>query len=102
MSFRNTFVTSYIYQASPETIEANKAIKAVFAKNTNLVNKPYKRGYGFYAGYFKTLSGTLEEARQTLDVLATELPKVSKVNFRVLVAIECGQEVMIDVRPASD
>lgn len=101
MSFRNTFVTNFIYQASDEVKEANPPVTAIFEKwcGSTLDARVDERGYGYYAGWFKTLSGTLEEAQEDFQEIIPALEKATKVAFRLTVLLEGGPIVTYDIEP---
>lgn len=100
MSFRNTFVTSFIYQASDDTREANPAITQVFEKwcGSTLDSKVDERGYGYYAGWFKGLYP--EEYQNDLREIIPKLEKATKVPFELAVLPESGPAIVYQIRPA--
>ena len=99
MSYRNTFVTSYIYQASKELEEVNREIIKIFQNwaGSGLVNQVDERGYGFYAGVFKVLYP--EEYQNDLRNIIPELEKVTKIPFRLAILTEDGGSIIYEIRP---
>lgn len=101
MSFRNTFTTSFIYQASEDTVAANDAVRDIFEKwcGSTLAAKVDERGYGHYSGWFKTLSGTLYEAEEDLRQIIPQLEKATKVPFTLTILLECGPTLIYRIEP---
>lgn len=98
MSFRNPFITDFIYQASEDTIDANPAVTAVFEKYAAVLSsKVDERGYGYYAGWFKTLDGTVGDME--LDKIARELELATKTPFRLTIMTESGPILTYSIRP---
>lgn len=98
MSFRNTFVTDYIYQASEEVKDGNEAIRVVLKKHSaHLVGDVDERGYGYFAGTLKTLDGSIESME--LGVLVHELRQATKVPFRLAIMVESGPVIIHDITP---
>jgi hypothetical protein len=102
MSFRNTYVTDYIYCASDEVIHSNDAVKTVFERNTNLSVSVKESGYGYYAGVIKTSSGTEEELVGYMSEITRELRKVTRVPFRLTVMLESGPVFTYMVEPVKE
>lgn len=96
MSYRNTFVTEFIYHGSDD---GNQALTEVFERwaGTGLKSKPDERGYGFYAGIFKGLYST--EYENDLHQIVPELEKATKVAFRLTVLPELGPSLTYDIEP---
>lgn len=102
MSFRNTFVTSFIYQASDEVLDANEKVSKVFVGWASVLDgKVNERGYGYYAGWWKTLSGTVEEAQEDLREIIYELEKATKVPFNLSIFLESGPQLNYHITPKS-
>lgn len=101
MSFRNTFVTDFIYQASDDVLDANPAVTAVFERwcGSTLASKVDERGYGHYSGWFKTMSGTLHEAQEDLRQIIPELEKATKVPFRLTILLESEAQLTYSIKP---
>lgn len=100
MSFRNTFVTDFIYQASDDVRDANPFVFEVFKKwAARLDAWVDERGYGYYAGWFKTLSGTMEEAQADLKQIIPELEQATKVPFRLVVLLESNEMITYEINP---
>ncbi len=101
MSFRNTFVTNFIYQASDETRDANPKVIEIFEKwcGSTLCSKVDERGYGYYSGWFKTLSGTVEEAQEDFRQIIPALEKATKLAFQLTVVLECGPTITFTIEP---
>lgn len=53
MSFRNTFITDFIYMSDPVKLEK---IRALLQEHFEHVHFSGERGYGYFHGYFKDLS----------------------------------------------
>lgn len=103
MSFRNTFATDFIYQASDDTRDANTLVSEIFEKWAAVLSaKVDERGYGYYAGWFKTLSGTLHEADEDLRQVIPQLEKATKVPFKLTVLLENGPILQYDISPLSN
>lgn len=94
MSYRNTFVTSFIY-SSPECEE----VKKIFERWIGgfLVNRVDERGYGFYAGMFKGLYPA--EFENDLKQIIPELKKATRVPFILTVIPEDGPVLVYNIRP---
>ena len=100
MSFRNTFVTDFIYQAGDkEMIEATKALTEVFERLTTLKSKIDKRGYGYYAGTISSLDGSMCSNDIQLEKLVYELEKITKVPFRITFLLESNAQITFNVSP---
>lgn len=100
MSFRNTFVTDYIYQASDEVKAANVDVTSVFEEHvTSLNSKVDGRGYGYYSGILGTSSLNLDDLDSYIRELVTALEKVTKVPFRLTVMQESGAVITWPVEP---
>jgi len=99
MSFRNTFVTDFIYQASEETRSENDKIRAIFEKwcGSTLDSVVDKRGYGYYAGMFKGLYP--KEYQNDLDQVIPKLEKATKIPFRLVILPECGPAIIYEIKP---
>lgn len=102
MSFRNTFVTDFIYQASDEVRESNRDVAAVFQRwcGSTLAAQVDERGYGYYSGWFKTLSGTLHEAQEDLRQIIPELEKATKAPFRLTILLESEAQLTYLIKPS--
>lgn len=98
MSFRNTFVTDFIYQASDEVREANAELDKIFEDwaGSGLRSKVDKRGYGFYAGIFKGLYPT--EYENDMSQIVSKLEKATKVPFRITVLAESGPAITYEIK----
>ena len=99
MSYRNTFITDYIYQASDDVRDANADVKKVFEDwiGSGLKSKVDDRGYGFYAGVFRGLYPT--EYKDDLVQIIPKLEKATKVPFRLTILPECASEFTIKIIP---
>ena len=98
MSFRHTFITDFIYQASEEVRDANYKISEILKEHgltaTQVVDE---RGYGYFAGIFRTLDGSFEE--QNLNIMIIKLEKATKVPFRLSILVESGPAITYKVEP---
>jgi hypothetical protein len=100
MSFRNTFVTSFIYQAADDVLAANQVVTDVFSNWANVLDaKVNERGYGYYAGWFKTLSGTLHEAEEDLRQIIPQLENATKVPFFLTIFLESAPQITYEINP---
>ena len=99
MSFRNTFITDFIYQASDDVRGANTDITKIFEDwiGSGLVSKVDDRGYGFYAGVFKGLY--LDEYKNDLEQIIPKLQKATKVPFRLTILPESEPEITYTITP---
>lgn len=98
MSFRNTFITDFIYQASEDTRGSNAGVIAVFEKYArHLSSKVDDRGYGYYAGTFSTLDGSIHD--MGLPEIIRELERATLVPFRLTILVESGPQITYEVRP---
>ena len=99
MSFRNTFITDFIYQASDETVDANSEVLKIFEDwiGSGLVSKVDERGYGFYAGIFKGLYPT--EYQNDLKEIIPKLEKATKVPFRLTILPESEPAITYEIKP---
>ena len=98
MSFRNTFITEFIYQASDEVKDANTLLTAVFKKYTDtLVNGMSETGYGYFAGTIKTGDGSVESLN--LGPFFRDLRIATKVPFRIVIFVESGPVIIEDITP---
>jgi len=97
MSFRNPFVTDYIYQAREELKEGNTKVKEVFEKYGHLVSSVDERGYGYYSGILKSLDGSIDDTG--VWQLARELEKNTAIPFRLTILLESGPVITFDIKP---
>lgn len=88
MSFRHPFITDYIYQASDEVVEANKAVKAIFKEYADRLDHVVdERGYGYYAGMFRGSSVAPSEYKD-IEEMVYKLRKATKLPFRLTIMYE--------------
>lgn len=101
MSFRNTFITDFIYQASDETRLANELVKRKLLEHADHLHAEVdERGYGFYAGIMRTHSGTIGELVDSgLERLISELRDVTRVPFRLTILCESGPILTFNIEP---
>lgn len=97
MSFRNPFVTDYIYQAREELKGDNTRVKEVFEKYCHLVSSVDERGYGYYSGILKSLDGSINDTG--ILELVNELEKNTAVPFRLTILLESGPVITFDIKP---
>ncbi len=101
MSFRNTFITDFIYQASEEVVGANDGLKEVFKKYArHLGSEVDERGYGYFAGTFSTLDGSIYD--MGLPEIVRELEKATKVPFRLTILVESGPAITYEITPSQE
>lgn len=99
MSFRSTFVTDFIYSAG-EAKETAQVLNKLFEENSdNLVSKLDGRGYGYFAGRYRTLSGTFYELTNDIEGFLEELRKATKVPFRITYMLESNAVITYDINP---
>lgn len=99
MSFRNTFVTDFIYQGGEDVIDANAKVTKVFRERTLLHHAVTEKGYGYYAGIISTLSLGTKLSELNLESLIIDLEKVTKVPFRLTVLQESGGAITYTIEP---
>lgn len=101
MSFRNTFITDFIYQAGDDTKDANDKVTGVFRQYViRLDRTPDERGYGYYSGRIDTLGGSLAEmVDYKIDQFQNELRKATKVPFRLIILLESNAVITCDIQP---
>lgn len=98
MSFRNTFITDFIYQASDGLRGANEGVRLIFEKYArHLSHKVDERGYGYYAGTFSTLDGSIHD--MWLPEIVRELEEATLVPFRLTILVESGPQITYDLLP---
>lgn len=96
MSFRNPFVTDFIYQSSDEARPNNAAVTEVFEKYArHLAWKVDERGYGYYAGTFSSLDGSIQDIG--LEEIVRELQNAAKHSFRMTVLLESGPVITYEI-----
>lgn len=100
MSFRNTFVTDFIYQAGADVIEANAFVTEAFKNHTSsLSSEVGENGMGYYAGIIKTLSLGLEIDELELGSLIFDLEHATRVPFRLTILQESGVSITCTIEP---
>lgn len=102
MSFRNTFITDFIYQAGAEDIlAANKKVLEVFERYTTQVDrKTDSRGFGYYSGRIDTSGGSIGEmADYKIDHFQRELAEATRVPFRLVILLESNAVITCDIQP---
>lgn len=100
MSFRNTFVTDFIYAAGEELEEDNKKVEEVFKEYTSLLtNTVGNNGMGFYSGIIGTLSLGRELEELDLANFTNDLAKVTKIPFRITIMQESGAVITYNIEP---
>lgn len=98
MSFRNPFITDFIYQASDETRDANEGLRTAFKKYArHIAHEVDERGYGYFAGTLSSLDGSISDTG--IEELARELEKATKVPFRLTVLFESGPAITYEISP---
>ncbi len=98
MSFRHTFVTDFIYQASEETKDANVLVESVFKEYAAVLDsKVDERGYGYYSGWFKDLSSY--EWQNWVNEVIPKLRNATKVPFRLSILTESGPQITYEIHP---
>lgn len=102
MSFRNTFVTDFIYSAgSDESIKAAQELSKLFEDwADHLVNKIDDRGFGYYAGTNRTHGGGIEEHQGYIRDLLIDCAKVTAVPFRLTMMLESNAVITYSIEPS--
>jgi hypothetical protein len=96
MSFRNTFVTDFIYQAHDDVVGGVPALTEAFRDwTTSLDTTPDERGYGNYSGRIGTSGGSVEE----LDLIRFQraLEEVALIPFRLVILVESGATIVLNI-----
>lgn len=102
MSFRNTFVTDFIYSAADGYVEAAKELNKAFENgNDRLVSKLDKRGYGYFSGINRTHGGSIEELHGYLKDFLREIEQITKVPFRLTYMLESNAVITYDIKPTT-
>ena len=100
MSFRNTFITDYLYWGIDDKgISAAKKVNNVFEEYTILVHKINKDGMGYCGGIIKTYDLAVSLDELELEGLIIELEKVARTEFRLVVLQESGAMVAYEIKP---
>lgn len=98
MNFRNTYITDYIYQASPEVLDANPVLRKVFKEYCTTVSQSVdERGYGYFAGVIGTSDGSIDEVN--FNYFVYDLEHATKVPFRLTVMFEAGPVITYNIEP---
>ena len=63
----------------------------------HLAYKVEERGYGYYAGTFSSLDGSIQDIG--LDEIVRELEKATKTPFRLTVLTESGPQLTYHITP---
>lgn len=102
MSFRNTFITDYIYSAgSEDSVAAAQKLNDVFENWADrLVSKIDDRGFGFYAGINRTHSGSVVEHQGYIQEFLIEAAKITVVPFRLTMMLESDAVITYTIEPS--
>lgn len=102
MSFRNTFVTDFIYSASDDTVEASQLLVVAFEEwADSLKSKIDKRGYGYFAGISRTHGGSINEHLEYDSQFIAEISSITKVPFRLTFMLESNAVITYNIEPAT-
>jgi len=102
MSFRNTFITDFIYSADDKGLKANPKVEKVFEEHgITLDNKVGANGYGYYSGIIKTSELHCMLSELQIEELIWDLEKVTRVPFRLTILQESGAVITYNVEVAS-
>lgn len=94
MSFRNPFITDFIYQSGMD----QTAIKEAFKKYaSHMAHEVDERGMGYYAGVIRSLDGSLQDSGA--EELVNELCHATKWPFRITFLFEAGPSITFKVEP---
>ncbi len=95
MSYRNTFVTNFIYQ----TGEDSKALREIFETwcGSTLSSQLDEKGYGYFSGCFKGLY--YDEYLNDLKQIVPKLEKATKKPFYLTVLPESGPALVYYIEP---
>lgn len=101
MSFRNTFVTDFIYGGSNEEVAARTvALADVFRAHCSVVDSTInERGMGYVAGFIKTSNLSVLLSEMELEQLVTDLERATPVPFRLTVLQESGAAITYNIEP---
>lgn len=101
MSFRNTFITDFIYCAASEVfLASNTDVKNVFENHGIRLDQWVRdSGYGYYAGIIKTSDLRCMLSELNIEELIWDLEKVTKVPFRLTVMQESGAVITYQITP---
>lgn len=99
MSFRNTFITDYIYSAGDAVEAAQKLNEAFKVGNDRLTSSLTKDGYGYFAGINRTSSGTVEQLLSYIGEFIIEIERITRVPFRLTYMLESGPTITYDIQP---
>lgn len=101
MSFRNTFVTDYIYMAGFKNYKDSTEILNQLFNHwaDDLISSLDERGYGFYSGRIRTHSGSLEEFQEAANQFLTLAPQTTLVPFRLVVCLESNATITYLIEP---
>lgn len=98
MSFRNTFITDFIYMASDEVKDAIEPLTDAFKRNVSVLDHTLDdRGYGYFSGRLDTTGGSIEEMQ--LPRLLHSLRETTKVPFRIVFLLESGAVIIECIEP---
>lgn len=101
MSFRNTFVTDYIYSAGDERyVEAAQKLNKAFEDgNDNLAAKISDSGYGYLAGTNRTHGGSVGELEGYISDFLREIEQITLVPFRLTYMLESNAVITYSIEP---
>lgn len=101
MSFRNTFVTDFIYGGSNEEVAARTvALVDVFNAHCSVVDAHInERGLGYVAGFIKTSNLGVPLSEMELESLVWDLDLATPVPFRITVLQESGAAITYNIEP---
>lgn len=100
MSFRNTFVTDFIYSAAEGYVEAAQELNKAFENgNDSLTSKLDERGYGYFAGINRTHGGSVQELMDYTKDFIREIEQITKVPFRLTYMLESNAVITFSIEP---
>ena len=98
MSFRNTFITDFIYQGGDDSVESNEKLREIFKKYARHLSREIdERGLGYFSGILSSLDGSIDQAG-IIDMVY-ELEKATKIPFRLTILMESGPDITYNINP---
>lgn len=101
MSFRNTFVTDFIYSATDDNyVGAAQKLNKIFKEgNDHLVSELDERGYGYFAGTNRTHGGSISELEGYVREFIGKAEEATLVPFRLTYMLESNAVITYSVEP---
>lgn len=101
MSFRNTFITDFIYSAGDESrVEAAAKLNKLFEEyNDKIVCHIDERGFGYFAGTNRTHGGSISELEGYIRGFLRLVENTTKVPFRLTYMLESNAVITYNIEP---